>query len=110
MNRLAPAVAALLVSLAVGAAGARAGTYQVLACSQASGAVNNSWQAFNSDPTHLSTGQVCPPAAGSGEPPKSTGMFVTEPPRVVWRRFLLSVLSLSRLLVLHWREPLAGAV
>ena len=33
-----------------------------------------------------------------------------EPPRVVWRRFLLSVLSLSRLLVLHWREPLAGAV
>ncbi len=78
MNRLAPAVAALLVSLAVGAAGARAGTYQVLACSQASGAVNNSWQAFNSDPTHLSTGQVCPPMAGSGEPPKSTGMFATD--------------------------------
>jgi hypothetical protein len=78
MNRLALTVAALLVSLAVGAAGARAGTYQVLACSQASSGANNSWQPFNSDPTHLSSGQTCPPQPGSGESVKSTGMFATD--------------------------------
>jgi hypothetical protein len=33
-----------------------------------------------------------------------------EPPRDSWRRFLLSGLSRSRLLVLDWREPVAAAV
>jgi hypothetical protein len=57
---------------------ALAGTYQVLSCSQAPSGTNNSWQEFNSDPTHLSSGQVCPPNPGSGEPVKSTGMFATD--------------------------------
>ncbi len=63
----------LPVTVAMGA-----GTYSVLACSQALHGENNSWQEFSSDPAHLSTGQVCPPQAGSGEPVKSTGMFATD--------------------------------
>ncbi len=69
-------VASLLVLIL--AAAATAGTYQVLACSQALHGENNSWQVFNSDPAHFDTGQVCPPQAGSGEPVKSTGMFATD--------------------------------
>lgn len=33
-----------------------------------------------------------------------------EPPRVLWRRFLLSRLCRSGLLVLDWREPVARSV
>lgn len=66
-----------LLMLAV-AASALGGTYQELACGQAPNSANNSWQVFNSDPTHLSNGQVCPPQAGSGESVKSTGMFATD--------------------------------
>jgi hypothetical protein len=79
MRRLVAFAVVLVPSLMLGyPTGATAGTYQVVACSQASNAANNSWQPFNSDPSHLSTGQACPPQPGSGEPPKSTGMFATD--------------------------------
>jgi hypothetical protein len=65
----------LSLPLAVGTAqGASANTYPDLACSQAPNSANNSWQEFNSDPTHLTVGQVCPPQTGS----QSTGMFATD--------------------------------
>jgi hypothetical protein len=34
----------------------------------------------------------------------------TEPPRVFWRRFLVCGLPVVGLLVLDWREPVAGSV
>ena len=79
MRRLAVIAVTLGVSLTPGnVADARAGTYQVLSCSQAPGGANHSWQPFNSDPTHLSIGQACPPQPGSGESVKSTGVFATD--------------------------------
>jgi hypothetical protein len=60
------------------AAPATADTYQVLACSQAPNGANNSWQPFDSDPTYLTTGEVCPPQVGSTEQAESTGMFATD--------------------------------
>jgi hypothetical protein len=77
MRKIVVAIAALLVTAGF-ATNATAGTYQVLACSQIASGANNSWEAFNSDPAHLSTGQVCPPTDGSGEASKSTGMFATD--------------------------------
>jgi hypothetical protein len=69
------AAVTLVLPLAVGTAqSASANTYPDFACSQAPNSANNSWQEFNSDPTHLTVGQVCPPQTGS----QSTGMFATD--------------------------------
>ena len=59
-------------------ASASADTYSVLACDMAPTGVNNSWEEFNSDPTQLVTGRVCPPTAGTGEQTKTTGMFASD--------------------------------
>jgi hypothetical protein len=75
MKRLAVLTVMVVLSLTVGLAqGAWAKTYVNLACSLAPNAANNSWQEFNSDPAHLTVGQVCPSQAGS----ESTGMFATD--------------------------------
>jgi hypothetical protein len=57
---------------------ARAGQYQVLACSQAPAAANESWAPFDSDPVHLEVGQTCPPTPGSSEADKIMGMYASD--------------------------------
>jgi hypothetical protein len=57
---------------------ARAGQYQVLACSQAPASANESWAPFDSDPVHLEVGQACPPTPGSSESDKTTGMYASD--------------------------------
>jgi hypothetical protein len=57
---------------------ARAGQYQVLACSQAPAAANESWAPFDSDPVHLEVGQACPPTPGGSEADKITGMYASD--------------------------------
>jgi hypothetical protein len=57
---------------------ARGGQYQVLACSQAPTASNESWTAFVSDPTHLEVGETCPPTPGDAESTKTSGMFAAD--------------------------------
>lgn len=69
---------AVLLATLVCAPAARAGTYTVTACSLAPGNQNNSWQPFNEDIEHLTTGQGCPPAQGEGEGAKTTGMFTAD--------------------------------
>jgi hypothetical protein len=71
-------LAVALLPALVWAPVARAGTYTVTACSLAPGHQNNSWQLFNEDIEHLTTGQSCPPAEGEGEGAKTTGMFATD--------------------------------
>jgi hypothetical protein len=77
MNRALACVSSLVV-FALFAGVARAGEYQVLACSQAPMASNESWTAFNSDPVHLELGQTCPPTTGDSESTKTTGMYASD--------------------------------
>jgi hypothetical protein len=56
----------LLASLAL-AATAHAGIYSVTACNEAPNGVNNSWEPFNTDPTHLQTRLSCPYTTNQGQ-------------------------------------------
>ncbi len=71
-------VAGSLVAFLLIVGVARAGQYQVLACSQAPTASNESWTGFVSDPVHLEVGETCPPTPGDAESTKTTGMYVAD--------------------------------
>jgi hypothetical protein len=58
------AVALLIVALP---SAADAGTYNVTACNAAPSGVNNSWEPFNTDPTHLQTHLSCPYTTNQGQ-------------------------------------------
>jgi hypothetical protein len=57
---------AIALALAVPPAPARAGTYPVVACADASGSVNNSWSPSNNAPTKLEIGDSCSPTDSYG--------------------------------------------
>lgn len=78
MRRCALAAAVLLLTVLAVASSAWAGTYQVSACDRAPGAVNDSWQPFNLDIAHMTTGQVCPPVGGEAQQSKATGLYATD--------------------------------
>lgn len=71
VRRIMTALVTAAIGCACAAAGATAGTYEVLACGAAPGAVNNSWTATNSSSTSLVTGTACP--AASGQPAEPIG-------------------------------------
>lgn len=68
----------VVLGIPVIASTARAGQYDVQACSQAPASLNESWASFNSDPVHLQVGSVCPPSPGDAESTKTTGMYASD--------------------------------
>jgi hypothetical protein len=78
MKRCALIVALLSVMVLAITSDVFAGTYQVSACNAAAGGRNTSWEPFNTDPTHLFTGQTCPAIPGEGEAAKTTGLYAAD--------------------------------
>jgi hypothetical protein len=78
VKRTLTASAALVLVVLAAAPLAWAGTFPESTCDRATGNLNNSWQQFNTDIAHLTTGQVCPPVAGEGEQAKATGLFAND--------------------------------